>query len=82
MEGETQPMPGADRNDEGKYSDTYDDSDFLNAVRQLGGAGTTDVANEIGCDRRTAYVRLNELEDNGEVTSKKIGKALYWEVNE
>lgn len=81
METEHEPMPGADRNDEGKYSDTYADADFVEAVHSIEGGGTTDVAEEVGCDRRTAYLRLQELEDKGELTSKKIGNALYWEVN-
>jgi len=66
----------------GHFEESYADNDFLNAVSELGGAGTTDIAEQVGCNRRTAYVRLNELEDKGEVTSKKIGKALYWETNQ
>ncbi|WP_129116722.1 helix-turn-helix domain-containing protein [Halegenticoccus tardaugens] len=73
-------MPGADRNDEGKYTDTYDDSAFVAAVQKLDGASTTEVAERIGCDRRTAYLRLKALEEEGRLGSRKIGNALLWRI--
>lgn len=77
-------MPGKDRDEEsGRYTDTYSDSDFLNAIREVGGsAGTSEIADAVGCTRRNAYNRLTEMDDRGEVTSRKVGGALLWSVTE
>lgn len=75
-------MPGKDRDEEsGKYTTSYQDSDFLDAIRALGGfASTTDVADEVGCTRRTAYTRLRSIEEDGRVHSRQIGNSLAWTV--
>ena len=77
-------MPGKDREeDSGKYTTSYPDSDFLDAIRRLDGlAGTSEVAEEVGCTRRTAYTRLKSLEDEGQVSSRKVGNSLLWSVSE
>lgn len=73
-------MPGKDRDeDSGRYKTNYEDSDFLNAVQQLDGmAGTSEVAEEVGCTRRTAYTRLSSLEEDGDVKSRQVGNSLVW----
>ena len=76
-------MPGKDREKEtGKYSTSYPDSDFLNAIQQLDGmAGTSEVAEEVGCTRRTAYTRLKSLEQDDRVASRKIGNSIVWSLS-
>ena len=75
-------VPGKDREDEtGKYSTSYPDSDFLNAIQNLDGlAGTSEIAKEVGCTRRTAYTRLKSIEEEGQVVSQKIGNSLVWSL--
>lgn len=77
-------MPGKDREEEsGKYTTSYPDSDFLDAIRRLDGiAGTSEVAEEVGCTRRTAYTRLKSLEGEGQISSRKVGNSLLWSISE
>lgn len=76
-------MPGKDREeDSGKYTTSYPDSAFTEAIQQLDGmAGTSEVAKEVGCTRRTAYTRLQSLESQGYVESRKVGNSLLWTVS-
>lgn len=75
-------VPGKDREEEtGKYSTSYPESDFLNAIDDLDGlAGTSEIAEEVGCTRRTAYTRLKSLEEDGRVSSRKVGNSLVWSL--
>ena len=75
-------VPGKDREEEsGRYTTSYPDSDFLNAIQQLNGmGGTSEIAEEVGCTRRTAYTRLKSLEDEGQVESRKVGNSIVWIV--
>ena len=75
-------MPGKDREeDSGKYTTSYPDSDFIDAIQTLDGmAGTSEIAETVGCTRRTAYTRLQSLESEEEVTSRKVGNSLLWSV--
>lgn len=66
--------------DTGQFSDHYPDEEFLTVVREADLPTTTEVAEAVGCDRRTAYVRLNELEECGTVSSRKIGRTLVWKI--
>ena len=77
-------MPGKDREEEsGKYTTSYSDSDFIDAIHTLDGmAGTSEVAEAVGCTRRTAYTRLQSLEEEGQVSSRKVGNSLLWSVSE
>ena len=77
-------VPGKDREEEtGKYSTSYPDSEFLNAIQDLGElAGTSEIAEKVGCTRRTAYTRLKSIEENGQVVSQKIGNSLVWTLSE
>jgi CRP-like cAMP-binding protein len=72
-----------DRNrdeDSGKFSEEYPQEDFVRALGELGASGTTDIAEYVGCDRRTAYLKLQSLEEEGDVESQKIGNALLWNL--
>lgn len=74
-------MPDRDRTDNGRFtSDTiYEPSDFLAAVDGLDNPTTTDIANSVGCSNDTANRWLHQLEDDGDVTSSRIGNSLVWE---
>ena len=77
-------MPGKDRDeDSGKYTTSYDDEEFLDAIEGLDGmAGTSEVADEVGCTHRTAYSRLRSIEQKGIVESRKVGNSLVWSISE
>lgn len=62
----------------GRFSEEYPREDFIRALERLGASGTTDLADHVGCDRRTAYLKLQVLEEEGDVESKKVGNALLW----
>lgn len=73
---------GRKRNEEsGQYTTNYEADDFISAIEDHDGmAGTKDIADAIGCTRRTAYTRLKELEEEGTLNSREIGSALVWTV--
>ena len=77
-------MTGKDREeDSGKYTTSYPDSDFIDAIQTLDGmAGTSEIAENVGCTRRTAYTRLQSLEGEGKVSSRKVGNSLVWTTTE
>lgn len=72
----------AERDDEsGRYTETYPLAEFIEALDALGGAaGTQEVADEVGCKYRTANAKLHELEDDGQVTARKVGNAYLWQL--
>lgn len=64
----------------GKYTKTYPLGEFTSALRELGGAASTqEVADEVGCAYRTAHAKLSELEEQAKITSKKVGNAKLWQ---
>lgn len=75
-------MPGKDRDQEsGRYTTSYADAEFIDAIEDLDGmAGTADVAERVGCTRRTAYTRLLSLGAEGRVQSSLVGNSLVWTV--
>lgn len=72
-----------DRDEEtGKYTERYTPEDFLSALESLGGsAGTQEVADKVDCAYRTAHAKLTELEEEGKLTSRKVGNAKLWELD-
>lgn len=56
----------------------YNDTAFLEAVQAHQPASTSEVAETVGCPRRTADYRLRRLRDEGQVTSKMAGGSLIW----
>lgn len=66
--------------DEGHGNAHYTDQQFMEAVSKYETAGTTDIADEVGCTARTADYRLKELRDEGRVESKTIGGSLIWTI--
>ena len=73
-------MTSPDRDEEtGRFTETYPRAEFLDAIREEGGmAGTTDVAERVGVIRETAYKKLQRMEADGEVESRKVGNSLVW----
>jgi predicted transcriptional regulator len=72
-------MGGRERDEEtGEFTEEYPTEEFLQSLEELGPAGTTEIAEHIGCDRRTAYIKLQSLEQDGVVESQKVGNALLW----
>lgn len=83
MAHNTGRMPNADRDtDTGRYTETYPTEEFIKAVRELSPAGTADVADRVGCQYETAYKKLQQLADQGKITSDKIGGSLVWSISE
>lgn len=68
------------RDDEsGRYTEGFTDSDVLEALEALEGVGTTrEVADEIGCARKTAYNKLLALDDEGVIDARKTGRTWLW----
>jgi hypothetical protein len=66
----------------GKYTDAYSDEEFIEAIQDEGGlAGTSAVAEIVGCTHRQALNRLKELKEQDKVTSKDVGRALVWQIS-
>jgi Mn-dependent DtxR family transcriptional regulator len=75
-------MPDRDE-ESGRYTGQYTTEDFLNAINTEGGmAGTGDIADIVGCAHDTAYKRLQKMEDEGLVSSRKVGNTLLWTNSE
>ena len=65
----------------GKYTDDYSDEEFIEAIQVEGGlAGTSAVADIVGCTHRQALNRLKELREQNKVSSKDVGRALAWQI--
>jgi predicted transcriptional regulator len=69
-----------ERDDEtGRYTPSWSDEDFLEALRELGGvAGTNDVADWVECSRKTARRWLNDLADRNRITKRELGNTAAW----
>jgi len=66
----------------GTFTERYTDEDFLQAVEQHAPASTSEVAEEVGCTRRNAGVRLKKLAEAGMVNRKKIAATQVWTLAE
>jgi predicted transcriptional regulator len=60
----------------------YAESQFIGAIGQDDTPTTTDVAEDVGCSSQAALYRLNNMEDEGVVTSELIGNTLIWSLND
>ncbi|EMA55365.1 hth domain-containing protein [Halococcus thailandensis JCM 13552] len=68
-----------ERDDEGQYSSSWSEADFLEALREFDGvAGTRDVAERVGCSRKTAYRWLTDLAEKNEIDQRTAGRELIW----
>jgi CRP-like cAMP-binding protein len=76
-------MGDRERDEEsGKFTEEYPLQEFIEALDELGPSGTTDISDYIGCDRRTAYLKLKSLEEEGEISSTKVGNSLFWKLRQ
>lgn len=74
-------MPKKRDEDSGKYTENYPYKRFVSALEILGGeASTQEIADQVGCAYRTAYAKLSELEDEGKISSRKVGNAKLWQL--
>lgn len=68
--------------DTGQFTTEYTDEDFIQALNDLdGSASTSEIANMISCDRRTAYLRLNQLKEDDQIVGRKVGNSILWEID-
>ena len=58
--------------------DHHSAEEYLDAVRELEPAATSEIAEVVGVARQSACYRLRKLEDKRKVASKKIGNSLAW----
>jgi len=69
--------------DTGQFTATFPPEEFIEALSELdGGATTQEVRERVGCAYRTAHARLSELEGDGRVTSRSVGRAKLWRLTE
>lgn len=73
-------MPRQHDSESGEFAEVYSDEMFLDALDELGQAGTVEVAEVVGCAEKNAYRRLGTLEEEGRVTSRTVGRAKLWEL--
>jgi predicted ArsR family transcriptional regulator len=73
-------MSGSKRDKRGRFAPKHTKNEVLAAVQQHEPAATTEVADELGIKRPSADYRLRQLENEGKVTSKKIGNSLAWSL--
>jgi hypothetical protein len=73
---------GKDRDDEGRYSKTYADSEFMSAVEDLPVASTQKVANSVGCSYDLAYRRLGNLFQREKLDREEVGNSFVYYVSD
>lgn len=67
----------------GRYTDKYPPADILHAIWELGGrAATSEVAEHVGAPRDTTYKKLQLMEADGQVESRKAGGIRVWSFAE
>lgn len=69
------------RDEEGKYSESYSDSDFVQAVNDLPVASTQLVADQVGCSYDLAYRRLKKLYEEGEIQREEVGTSFVYYIS-
>ncbi len=74
--------PYDERSEEsGKFTPEFSDRDFLGELSE-DPTTTSEVADAVGCNYQTAYVRLKSLRDDGRADSEKYARTLVWTVDE
>ena len=67
-----------DRDEDGKYSQSYSDTAFLDAVAELPVASTQLVSEEVGCSYDLAYRRLKALYERGALKREDVGNSFVY----
>jgi Mn-dependent DtxR family transcriptional regulator len=63
----------------GRYTDKYPPEEILRAIWDLSGrAATSEVAEAVGGSRDTIYKKLQSMEDESLVESRKAGGIRVW----
>jgi hypothetical protein len=75
---DTVVMPYDERDDRSRFTKSYPDQAFLDAVSERELPSTADVADAVGCSVDTALKRLRRLEEKQMVASAKRGNANIW----
>lgn len=71
-------MAGDDRDEQGRYTETYPDEAFLKAIEELDVASTQNIADKVGCSYDLAYRRLKDFQDEGKVNVQEVRNAFIW----
>lgn len=71
-------MADDERDATGRYAQQYPDEAFVHAVEEREPAGTSEIAEAVGCTTQNADYRLKRLERDGSVSSKNVGGSLVW----
>lgn len=69
------------RDGEGKYTEEYPDSAFIDAVRGLPVPSTQKVADEVGCSYDLAYRRLTDLFEEGKIEREEVGTSFVYYIS-
>jgi len=69
-----------DRTEEGRYAEEVTADDALAVFTDHEPRTANEVADELGIVRRTAYNKLTELADRGDLKRKKVGgrAVVFW----
>jgi len=71
----------SDTETEEKGNKKYSDQQFINTVRSVEEPYIAEISNIVGCAESTASKRLKKLEEEGTLTSEKVGNKLTWKIN-
>jgi hypothetical protein len=74
----TQSVTNDNHDDDGTFSSEYQPNEFSEAVGELDLPTTAEVSEAVGCPHRTALYHLNQLEEDGVLTSRMAGRAKLW----
>lgn len=76
-------MGERERDDEtGQFTDKYPPEDITSVIRDLGGtAATSEIADALNANRNTIYKKLQAMETDEMIVSRKAGGIRVWSVN-
>lgn len=73
------PPTDRERTEQGQYTEEVTPDDALAVFTDHEPRTAKEVAEELGIVRRTAYNKLTELEERGDLRKKKVGsRAVVW----
>jgi predicted ArsR family transcriptional regulator len=68
--------------DSGQFQQSVTDAEIIQFVRENGPLGSSDVGDEFDIETATAYRRLKQLRERGEVDSQDVGPTLVWSLDD
>ena len=79
MASNPEAVPRKRDEETGEFRRAYPLEAFLEALEEEGGmASTKEITDIVGCTNALTYQRLRDLEDDDEVTSRKVANARLW----